>query len=125
LSGLTDFAQDVEWPIGRDFDADPRIAQIAGVQRSLDIAFQLGRGFATGLNLADQRQADIAAAIDLELAREIFFIVNRTTTVSSSLLRKPSVLPSAIAGVPAIRIAAESAAPASIRIRVKLRIAIL
>ena len=55
-SGFFDLANDIEWPVIEDFDADSRVLEIIGLQHIDDFAFYLAGGLSAGLDLADQGQ---------------------------------------------------------------------
>ena len=74
---MTDLTHDVEGAIGRDFDGDAGILEITVVQRVADRALKLIDRAAGGSDLADQRQAHITETVDLKVAGQVGFVINR------------------------------------------------
>ena len=68
---LVDLAVDEERPIVQDLDADARVLQVVGRQPAGDRLLELTDRLAFRLDVADQRQRDVARAVDLELAGQI------------------------------------------------------
>ena len=66
---LVDLSQDIERPIGQNFDADLRVDEIAAIfEGGFDVGFELTRRPIAALDRSEQRQREKAAAIEDELA---------------------------------------------------------
>src|SRR3546814_2601609 len=84
-AGRTNLSDNVERSIGEDFGADTGIAQILWLQLVDQCRLQLRGGQAAGMNLADQRKGDHAAAIDRVFAGQIGLTEHREDRKSTRL----------------------------------------